>query len=125
MSQQEPDVFTPFMRKVSALYRPVGLNGERFKQWADYTPLWVLIPGGVFFLALFAFVLVSAIPALRPEEWNPPGSTWEVLMLAVVSLYLSSALFLAAVLIPPCNDNDPCDGGQIASRQGASRSAML
>ncbi len=48
MSQQEPDVFTPFMRKVSALFRPVGLNGERFKQWADYTPLWVLIPGGVF-----------------------------------------------------------------------------
>ena len=39
MSQQAPDVFTPFMRKVSALYRPVGLNDERFKQFADYTPL--------------------------------------------------------------------------------------
>ena len=98
MSQQAPDVFTPFMRKVSALYRPVGLNDERFKQFADYTPLWVLIPTGVLFLALFVFVLVVAIPALRPEEWNAPRSALETLIMAAMSLYLSSALFLAASL---------------------------
>jgi len=65
MSQQGPDVFTPFMRKVAALYRPFGLSEERLKQVADQIPMWALILGGVVFLALFVFLLVgAAVPCL-------------------------------------------------------------
>ena len=88
MNQQEPDVFTPFMRKVAALYRPFGLSEERLKQVADQIPMWALILGGVAFLALFVFLLVGAIPALR----------FEVLAFAVVSFWFSSVSFLAASL---------------------------
>ena len=98
MSQQYPDVFTPFMRKVAALYRPFGLSEERLKQVADQIPMWALILGGVVFLALFVFLLVGAIPALRPEEWSSPRSTFEVIVFAVVSFWFSSVSFLAASL---------------------------